>query len=73
MDSGGFGPRSVNLPLNEVCWLGMPYVDRRYGGEPYQQEMVAYTTRRRLLAEHRPDPRHRGGGVRPVRGTVPGR
>ncbi|MFI7428325.1 Ig-like domain-containing protein [Micromonospora sp. NPDC049836] len=39
------GFRAVYLALNEACWLGLPYVDPRYGGEPYRQEVVAYTQR----------------------------
>lgn len=39
------GVRAVYLALNEACWLGLPYVDARYGGEPYQQEVLAYTQR----------------------------
>ncbi|MBY8875039.1 hypothetical protein K7640_24735 [Micromonospora sp. PLK6-60] len=39
------GVQAVYLPLNEACWLGLPYVDPRYGGEPYRQEVVAYTER----------------------------
>ena len=37
------GVKAVYLPLNEACWLGLSYVDPRYGGEPYRQEIVAYT------------------------------
>ena len=39
------GVKAVYIPLNEACWLGLPYVDPRYGGEPYRQEVVAYTAR----------------------------
>ncbi|WP_422740216.1 Ig-like domain-containing protein [Micromonospora sp. WMMD729] len=39
--------QAVYLPLNEACWLGLSYVDTRYGGEPYRQEVVAYTQRLR--------------------------
>ncbi|MFY1615317.1 Ig-like domain-containing protein [Micromonospora sp. WMMD736] len=39
------GVRAAYLPLNEACWLGLPYVDARYGGERYRQAVVAYTQR----------------------------
>ncbi|WP_433121214.1 Ig-like domain-containing protein [Micromonospora sp. CA-246542] len=39
------GVQAVYIPLNEACWLGLSYVDPRYGGEPYRQEIVAYTQR----------------------------
>ena len=39
------GVKAVYIPLNEACWLGLPYVDPRYGGEPYQQEILTYTQR----------------------------
>ncbi|MEU8213594.1 Ig-like domain-containing protein [Micromonospora sp. NPDC049044] len=39
------GVQAVYVPLNEACWLGLSYVDPRYGGEPYRQEIVAYTQR----------------------------
>ncbi|BCJ62125.1 Ig-like domain-containing protein [Micromonospora endophytica] len=45
----GRGVKAVYIPLNEACWLGLPYVDRRYGGEPYQQEVTAYVHRLRAV------------------------
>lgn len=39
------GVQAVYIPLNEACWLGLPYVDARYGGEPYRQEVAAYVER----------------------------
>jgi len=39
------GFRAAYISLNEACWLGLSYVDPRYGGEPYRQEVVAYTHR----------------------------
>ncbi|MEV4825556.1 Ig-like domain-containing protein [Micromonospora sp. NPDC049274] len=39
------GVQAAYIPLNEACWLGLSYVDPRYGGEPYRQEIVAYTQR----------------------------
>ncbi|MEU8169763.1 Ig-like domain-containing protein [Micromonospora sp. NPDC049004] len=39
------GVQAVYVPLNEACWLGLSYVDPRYGGEPYRQAIVAYTQR----------------------------
>ncbi|GGM59407.1 hypothetical protein GCM10011608_50660 [Micromonospora sonchi] len=43
------GVKAVYIPLNEACWLGLPYVQRRYGGEPYQQEVAAYVHRLRAV------------------------
>ncbi|MGV9213364.1 Ig-like domain-containing protein [Micromonospora sp. RB23] len=39
------GVQAVYIPLNEACWLGLSYVDPRYGGEPYRQQLVAYAQR----------------------------
>ncbi|WP_341720789.1 Ig-like domain-containing protein [Micromonospora sp. FIMYZ51] len=43
------GVQAVYLPLNEACWLGLPYVPPRYRGEPYQQEVTAYVHRLRAV------------------------
>jgi endoglucanase len=34
--------RSVAIPLNEACWLGLPGVSRRYGGGRYRGAIRAY-------------------------------
>ncbi|MEV4388283.1 Ig-like domain-containing protein [Micromonospora sp. NPDC049580] len=39
------GVQAAYVPLNEACWLGLSYVDPRYGAQPYRQEIVAYTQR----------------------------
>jgi hypothetical protein len=38
-----WGINSVNILLNEDCWLGINGVKAEYGGSNYQQAIVAYT------------------------------
>ena len=34
--------RSVAVPLNEACWLGLAGISRRYGGRNYRRAIAAY-------------------------------
>jgi hypothetical protein len=35
----------VRIPLNESCWLGLPSVKPRYGGQPYQDAVTGFVQR----------------------------
>jgi endoglucanase len=35
----------VRIPLNEACWLGLPTVKPKYGGQPYRDAVTGFVQR----------------------------